>query len=161
MAIKWTNKKEVDLDFKEFEARYNAKAVEWLCLLGEKMVKYAREDKSNAKHYTDQTGNLRNSIGYIVVHNGNVVQHAFNGNTPSNTKPGDPRMAHQEGLNYAQSIVSSLSSDKTYLVLTAGMDYAVAVEAKGYDVITGAGDWVESEAKKQMENFKRFLLSKK
>ena len=161
MAVKWTNKNDLDREFKQLEIRYNQRAVDWLCLLGEKMVKYAREDKSEARHYKDQTGNLRNSIGYIVVHNGRVVQTAFNGNTPSVTKLGDPAKAHQEGLNHAQSIVSTLSSDKTYLVLTAGMDYAIAVEAKGYDVITGAGNWVESEAKTQMENFKRYLLSKK
>lgn len=161
MAIKLTNKRELDLEFERFEARYNEKAVEMLCWLGEKMVRYAREDRSNANHYKDQTGNLRNSIGYIVVFNGRVVQQAFNGNTPSRTKPGDPARAHREGQNYAQSIVSSLEKDKTYLVLTAGMDYAIAVEAKGYDVITGTGNWVESEAIANMEKFKRFLLSKK
>lgn len=160
MAVKWTNKKDLDRAFKQLEIRYNNRAVDWLCLLGEKMVTYAREDTSKAKHYKDQTANLRNSIGYIVVHNGRVVQTAYNGNTPSKTKPGDPAKARQEGLNHAQSIAKTLDNDKTYLILTAGMDYAVAVEAKGYDVITGAGNWLESEARKQMEDFKKYLLRK-
>ena len=125
------------------------------------MVTYARDDQSNAKHFKDQTGNLRNSIGYIVVQNGRIVQTAYNGNTPPRTKPGDPSKARNEGLAHAKSVASKLSNDKTYLIITAGMDYASAVEAKGYDVITGAGDWLKSEAETQMKKFKQYLLSEK
>lgn len=37
--------------------------------LGEKLVKYAKDNHN----YTDQTGNLTNSIGYAVVHNNDIA----------------------------------------------------------------------------------------
>lgn len=157
MAIKWTNKSEVDKEFRSFEARYNSRAVQMLCRLGEQVVKYAREHGS----YTDRTANLRNSIGYLVVQNGRVMQTAFSGNTPSKTAQGDATKAHATGQNYAEQVASTLDKNKTYLVWVAGMDYAAAVEAKGYDVITGSGDWVKSEAEKQMEYFRRYLMRNK
>lgn len=157
MAIKFTNKAEVDRTFQEFEDRYNKRAVDMMCRLGEKVVKYAREHGT----YTDRTANLRNSIGYMVVQNGRIVQTAFTGRTAPTTEGGDANKAHQIGLDYAKEVFSNLSKNKTYLIWVAGMDYAAAVEAKGYDVITGSGNWAESEAQKQMELFKRFLLRNK
>lgn len=157
MAVKWTNKREVDRTFKAFEERYNSKAVQWLLRLGEIVVKKAREQGS----YQDRTANLRNSIGYIVVHNGNIVGESFTGNTPpKEIKGSDAIEAHRRGSDYAKEVASQLDNDKTYLVWVAGMEYAAAVEAKGYDVIQGSGDWLESEAENQMRKFRRFLLGK-
>lgn len=155
MALKLTNKAEVDRSFQELEMLYNSKSIEMMCLLGEKVVKYARENGD----YTDRTANLRNSIGYLVVQNGRVIQSAFTGATPPKEKGGDINKAHQTGLDYAKEVSNTLSKNKTYLIWVAGMDYAAAVEAKGKDVLTGSGNWVETEAQKQMELFKRFLLS--
>lgn len=157
MALRWTNKDELDREFKEFEERYNRKSAEWMCRLGEQVVKYARENGN----YTDRTANLRNSIGYMVVQSGKVIADSFKGNTPSREKGGDIAKAHQMGLDYAKEVIKDFDGDKTYLVWVAGMEYAAAVEAKGYDVIEGSGNWVESQAQKQMESFKRFLLSKR
>lgn len=139
---------------------YKRKAVKYLQQLGERVVKYARDDKSVAMHYTDRTGNLRNSIGYVVVQDGRIVADAFDGNTPASEgyKGGD---GNAIGLAYATSVARELSADKTYLVWVAGMEYASYVEAKGYDVITGSGDWLESRVKVEREKFKRYLLSKK
>lgn len=156
MAIKWKNPRDVDREFKRFEARYNTRAIVMMQMLGEKVVKKAREMGS----YMDRTSNLRNSIGYIVVQNGKVVANNFSGNTPSRNGRGDTNDAHQAGLDYAKEVANGLDKNKTYLVWVAGMDYAAAVEAKGYDVLQGSGDLAESEAQKQMEYFKRFLLKK-
>ena len=157
MAIIWTNKKELDAEFKRFENRYNDKAVELLLRLGEQVVKRARENGS----YTDRTSNLRNSIGYLVIHNGRIVQTSFTGNTPSRNGKGDLNFSHKTGLDYAKDVASNLDRNKTYLVWVAGMEYAAIVESKGYDVLQGSKDWAESEAQKQIEKFKRFLLGKK
>lgn len=154
MAIIWTNKKEVDSKFKMFEEQYNSKAVSWLCRLGEQVVKYAKENGN----YTDRTANLRNSIGYIVVQSGKVVNESFTGGIPSSTPGGDSSMAMDKGRSYAKQLVSEYSRDKTYLVWVAGMEYAAYVEAKDFDVIQGSGDWVESQAQKQMKNFKEWLM---
>lgn len=136
---------------------YKTKAVKYLSVLGERCVKYAREDMSSAKHFTDRTGNLRNSIGYIVVQDGDVKLDSFVGDTPPSEGMGDMNMAHQKGLSYAEQVAREYSPDKTYLIVVAGMDYAVCVEAKGFDVITGTHDWLESNVASFRAEFKRFL----
>src|SRR5699024_1823495 len=129
---------------------YDRKAVEWLSVLGERVVKYAREHGS----YTDRTGNLRNSIGYVVVQYGKVVKENFSiGNGYGEAKV--------QARAYALEVARELPADKTYLVWVAGMEYAKYVEAKGFDVLEGSGDWVEATAEKLKAEFTRFLKSKK
>lgn len=139
---------------------YNHKAVKYLAQLGERVVEYARDDMSNARHYTDRTGNLRNSIGYVIVQDGRIVDQSFVGNTaPTAGYDGDTTLAHKIGQDYAIEVAQRLSKSKTYLVWVAGMEYASYVEAKGFDVITGSGDWLESRVVTEREKFKRYLLS--
>lgn len=153
MAIVWTNKREVEKQFKKFEELYNSKSAEWMCRLGEQVVKYAKEHGN----YTDRTANLRNSIGYIVVQSGRVIEESFTGGASPTTGGGDASMAKEIGRAFARQKASEYSGDKTYLVWVAGMEYAAYVEAN-YDVINGSGDWVKSQAKTQMENFRRWLM---
>lgn len=131
-------------------AEYKRKAVKHLMVIGESVVKYARDDKSLARHYTDRTGNLRSSIGYVVVQDGMIAFSSFDGNTEK---------GKAAGRNYAIEVAQSLSPNKTYLVWVAGMEYASYVEAKGFDVISGSGNWLESNIVKEREKFKRYLLS--
>ena len=155
----WDNPQELDRLFAKAQAEYDRKSIEWLCVLGERVVKYARENGN----YTDQTSNLRNSIGYIVVQSNKVVHNSFVGQTPprnDHQSQADAEMAHQYGLNYAKQIGATLGGYKTYLVWVAGMEYARYVEAKGFDVIQGSGDWVEANAQKLMNEFKRYLKAK-
>lgn len=156
MAIVWTNEKEVDRQFKQFEELYNRKVAEWMCRLGEQVVKYAKDNGN----YTDRTANLRNSIGYIVVQSGKVIAESFTGGITPKEAGGDPSKAQEYGRSYAKRVASEYNKDKTYLVWVAGMEYAAYVEAKNYDVIQGSGDWVKSQAQRQMENFKRWLMQK-
>ena len=48
MALKCTNWHEVELEFARAKEEYDRKAVEWLSVLGERVVKYAREHGSDA-----------------------------------------------------------------------------------------------------------------
>lgn len=150
MALKWTNKAQVDQMFAKMQAEYDRKSIEWLASIGERVVKYAREDSSPLKHYTDRTGNLRNSIGYVIIQNGSVVLNSFG-----------PSKPQQLGLSHALEVASSLKGYKTYLVWAAGMEYARYVEARGFDVIQGSGDWVEANVQSFRDEFKRYLLTKK
>lgn len=124
-------------------------------------MKYAREHGS----YTDHTGNLRNSIGYVVVQYGRIIAESFKYNrrvrpdgNPKGNKGADE--AHAKGLEHARSVARELPANKTYLVWVAGMEYAKYVEAKGFDVLEGSGNWVESTAEKLKAEFARFLKSK-
>lgn len=149
MALKCTNWHEVELEFARAKEEYERKAVEWLTVLGERVVKYAREHGS----YTDRTGNLRNSIGYVVVQYGRIVTENF-------SMVSGHEEAKAQARGYAIEVARELSVNKTYLVWVAGMEYAKYVEAKGFDVLQGSGDWVESTAEKLKAEFARYLKSK-
>lgn len=66
-----------------------------------------------------------------------------------------------KGLNMPGLSPVNFPANKTYLVWVAGMEYAKYVEAKGFDVLEGSGNWVESTAEKLKAEFARFLKSKK
>ena len=95
-----------------------------LSFVGESFVANAR----NTNTYKDHTGNLRSSIGYVVYFNGEQVQHNFEG------KSG-------EGAATGAELANSIAADHPkgfVLVCVAGMEYALYVEAKGFDVITNS-----------------------
>lgn len=147
--MKCTNWHEVELAFARAKEEYDRKAVEWLSVLGERVVKYAREHGS----YTDRTGNLRNSIGYVVVQYGRIVTEDFS----IGSGHGE---AKAQARAYALEVARNLPANKTYLVWVAGKEYAKYVEAKGFDVLEGSGNWIESTAEKLKAEFVRFLKSK-
>ncbi len=89
-----------------------------LIYVGERCVKEARE----TGNYQDQTGNLRNSIDYVVLYNG-VVKGKSIGNSQSK------KTLEQLIPKYRQGLV---------LLVVAGMNYAVYVEATGRNVLTSA-----------------------
>lgn len=146
MALRWINKQDLDRDFRLARQEYDRKSIKWLSSLGERVVRYAREHGN----YTDRTGNLRNSIGYVVIQNGNIVRENFGNGIPQ-----------QMARTYALEVGRERGGYKTYLVWVAGMEYAKYVEASGFDVIESSGDWVEATAQTLMEEFKRYLMSKR
>ena len=116
-----------ELDKLDFEI------VRKLCYIGEMCVNKARTYGS----YTDHSGNLRSSVGYVVVANGQIRQlagfDAINGAKEGVLK----------GEEYARKCASEHPTDYA-LIIVAGMDYAEYVAAKGYDVLDSA----ELEAEK-------------
>lgn len=95
-----------------------------LSYLGELCVNHAR----SVRTYQDQTGNLRASIGYVIVHNGEVVKSNFTGSTAQ---------GKQAGLSIASSLIGDIGQGWG-LIVVAGMNYALAVESRGLDVLTTA-----------------------
>lgn len=95
-------------------------------VLAEELVIYAK----NNRNYIDQTGNLTNSIGYVVTHKGKAVsQGGFSGT--------GEEISAQIGLSLANEIASETQNDFA-VIIVAGMNYAAYVEAKGYNVILPA-----------------------
>ena len=98
--------------------------------VGEKAVNEAKENGN----YQDHTANLRNSIGYVVSVDGQVVDENFNaskhGIEPSNEDP----------LKYGRTLAVEVAQSKRgiSLVVVAGMRYASYVESKGRVVLTSA-----------------------
>lgn len=107
-----------------FQERLERATIFLLQYLGEDLAKYAKENHT----YTDQTGNLTNSIGYAVVRQGKIVTYG------GEIQPGD---GAKEGLKVAQQMAAKLPNTFS-LIIVAGMNYAAYVEAKGYNVILPA-----------------------
>lgn len=111
--------------------------VNTLCYVGERCITEARDNGS----YQDQTGNLRSSIGYAVVWDGKVVQMDHvdkvivkkDGKVTSEGKDGVT-----EGQDYLSSRIKKARKKGIVLIVTAGMNYAEYVEAKGYNVLSSA-----------------------
>lgn len=79
--------------------------------------------------YTDNTGNLRSSIGYVVARDGQVVEEGGFWNV------GGP-----DGPDIGRSLAYRLATGKSgiSLILVAGMEYAEYVSDRGYNVLDSA-----------------------
>ena len=75
--------------------------------------------------YKDRTHLLRSSIGFVIYNHGEKVAESF-GSTGGVEK--GKRMAEEAAAQYPNDIVA---------VIVAAADYALYVESKGYDVISG------------------------
>lgn len=105
--------------------------------MGEKCIVQARDHGS----YQDQTGNLRSSVGYVIVRNGAILS----GSNFDTVKGGSE--GQSEGRSFAQELASKFTKGIA-LIVVAGMEYASYVEAKGYDVLTSSEMLAEREVPK-------------
>ncbi|PPL04975.1 hypothetical protein [Parapedobacter indicus] len=110
-----------------------------LRLVGEKAVAHAR----GLNTYMDQTGNLRSSIGYAIYHDGTLVERNFR-----------QVIGGAEGVSEGERhAASNVPRSGFALVVVAGMDYAMAVQSRGLDVLDGA----ELEAEKELDRYMRSI----
>ncbi len=101
------------------------------------MTSYGNKCITEAKNngsYTDQTGNLRNSIGYVVLYDG-VVKSSV--------------LANQQGKKLLEELIPKYSKGLV-LIVVAGMNYATYVEAKNYNVLTSAELLAEQEVPRML-----------
>ncbi|HRY32109.1 MAG TPA: hypothetical protein P5531_03985 [Bacteroidales bacterium] len=106
-----------------------------LSRLGEECVNNAREFGS----YIDRTGNLRNSVGYLLLKDGSVLRQNFKrtaGGGEEGTAVGQ-NLAHQIAMAYPAGYV---------LIVVAGMDYAAYVEARNRNVLATAEQFAREKA---------------
>jgi hypothetical protein len=105
-------------------------------------------DARNNGTYTDRTGNLRSSIGYVVLKNGE--QYYRGGFEPIKT-------GAEGSARGKKVLLDAISRFPTgyVLIVVAGMSYAAAVEAHGRDVLTGSSQSAVIELKRVMERIKK------
>src|SRR5687768_10758084 len=85
--------------------------------IGEKFVTNARNKTKAEGGFGDITGNLRSSIGYVILYNGAQLNADFDGKTA-------------EGVVFAKKAVADISAKYPTgfcLIVVAGMEYAAAV----------------------------------
>lgn len=132
----------------EVRARVINAMLSRLSFVGESFIVNAR----NTDTYMDQTGNLRSSIGYLVAYNGNIMGQNFE------AKPnGNGTESGEAGVRAAQELAKDIADDYPngfVLVCVAGMAYAAAVEAKGFDVITNSSITAVADLKQAMRELK-------
>lgn len=108
--------------------------VRQLNYLGEMCVNEARTNGS----YTDQSGNLRSSIGYGVFKDGQ----------PVSTGGFEPVKASTDGPDAGRNLLLKIGGEYPQgyaLVVVAGKRYGVYVEARGYNVLTSSRLLAERE----------------
>lgn len=111
-----------------------------LSALGEECVKRIR-DRSPEDSWIDHTGNLRSSIGYMVLCDGKEV--SANGFLPTESPEGNGSKGQQEGRRYMEEIARDVAGSSGFsLVIVAGMNYADKVEAlDNKDVLASTKIW--------------------
>lgn len=125
---------------KEFQDKLYRIYLRIMRIVGEKAVAYAR----TLNTYQDQTGNLRSSVGYAIYYDGKLVERNF-----EKVKDGDQGVA--EGEKHAGK---NIPGSGLALVVVAGMNYAMAVQSRGYDVLDGAEITAEKELKRMLQTVK-------
>lgn len=141
MGITSNFKGNIDETFRAFLAEVERQIIESLCRVGEEAAKLAKLIPPE-RGFNDQTGNLRSSIGYVVVKDGKPVNVSFGAVKGGHAGVNEgQRLALQVGSNY---------TDGYALVVVAGMNYAVHVESKGRDVLTSAEKFAEKEIAKEL-----------
>ncbi len=101
--------------------------------IGIEAVNKMREQGS----YTDRTSNLRNSTGYLISVDGEIVDSLFN---------------NAYGEKYAFEVLSEFN-DQIVLLIVAGMNYASYVESRGYNVLASGELTVRAEVNKLINQF--------
>ena len=107
-----------------------------LRVIGEQAVNYAKINGN----YQDRTANLRNSIGYVIVLDGVIIDELFE-------KTIQPKEVSKENpIKTGRDLAYQLAEGKQglYLIVVAGMSYASYVTSKGFDVLISS----EREARK-------------
>ena len=119
---------EIDNAVSDAIEEQKASLIRELCKIGEECVNRARISEQKGRDYQDQSGNLRSSVGYILIYDGEIVEYGgFQGQ----------REGADTGRDYARSLAEKHPNDIA-LIIVAGMHYAEYVAAKGYDVLDTA-----------------------
>lgn len=110
--------------------------------VGEGFVAQARSKTPAEGSFNDITGNLRSSIGYIILMDGKQLtanfQQTGGGSDKATGTAKGKTFAEEVAINFPRGIV---------LIVVAGMQYAAAVESRGKDVITGSSLGIETRVK--------------
>ena len=138
------NSNDIERILREKIEKYYQKVIRILRIVGEKCINEAREHGS----YQDQTGNLRSSIGYVVLQDGKPIEKG--GFAPTERGREKGKNGQTEGETFINKVVSQYPKGLV-LVVVAGMKYASYVEARNYNVLTSAELLAEREVPKLLK----------
>lgn len=132
--------------------RANMLTIRALSLLGEMCVIEAKDRPQESSWY-DQSGNLRSSIGYVIVRDGKIVAYS----EFTQVKQGSDGV--KEGKELAKELAKKYTSGYA-LIVVAGMNYAELVEAmESKNVLASAELFARQEIPKMMAKLKTQIAS--
>lgn len=150
MGIPSFNKEELRGKIR-FQFENVVKAVQFkLQKVGEEFVTNARNNGT----YKDHTGNLRGSIGYVLFKNGIQVNDNFKSYPPSQASLKGTGIGPDQAKMIIDEIITKYPTGLV-LVCVAGMEYAAAVESKGFDVITSSALIAKNDLQKGLEELRQ------
>ena len=132
MGIK--GKFDINAIFKDLEARLRPLIIEAVTEAFEMACLEVVEQAKSLDTYQDQTNQLRSSIGYQIYNQGVLVTEYFQA-----SGKGDGSGSAQ-GVARGKTVAAEAARqypDDVVGVIVAGAHYALYVESKGYDVISG------------------------
>lgn len=109
-----------------------------LSFIGENAVNDARANGD----YLDHTGNLRSSVGYTILKNGETVR-----TSSFDRVKQEASEAKRESTKLLDELRTKFNTGFV-LIVVAGMDYAVTVEARGRNVLSSSKLLAEIMAKR-------------
>lgn len=125
----------------------NMKIEARLVYLGMDAQKHAKEHKG----YKDRTANLKNSISYVLYHDGQPIQTGI-GHAEKATETMSMAQLDSQIKENVEDFAREHVQPKGYtLIIVAGMNYGKHVENKGYNVLYLTRDFVETELKKLIQ----------
>lgn len=143
---------EINAAIKAEAERVNMLAIRALSYLGELCIIEAK-DRPQELSWFDQSGNLRSSIGYVIVHNGKIIKYS----TFNQVKQGTDGI--KEGKELATEIAKQYVSGYA-LIVVAGMNYAELVEAMdNKNVLASAELFARKELPKMMMKLKTQIVA--
>lgn len=131
----------VERYFESFRQKYEQAFIRTLKYVALRVVTTARRKGS----YLDQTGNLRSSVGAVIVIDGKILW-STNFEPAKSKSRSSPKGTSQttatkkggyDGRRFASELAKKYSSGVA-LIVVAGMDYAVHVANRGRDVLDSA-----------------------
>lgn len=132
-------------EIRQFTGEVEDAIIEAMKYAGEDFVTSARNMAKSQGGFGDRTGNLRSSIGYAILKDGEVIFGDFKGKKA-------------EGISAAKKTVEGVPKIKGFqLIGVAGMEYASVVESKGMNVISIQAETLLVDLKDYMNGIeKRF-----
>lgn len=106
--------------------------IQALSNLGDMCVTEAR-DRAQEDSWFNQTGNLRSSVGYVVVAHGRIVKSSDFGTVLQGSE------GSRAGKSLAKELAKKYSSDYA-LIVVAGMNYAELIEAMDSKVVLASAE---------------------
>lgn len=144
-------KEDIQKRFDRFLNQIEKEQIRCLQYLGEQCVAHARQIPASIG-YTDRTGNLRSSTGYVIFKDGKAIHDNFEEVVGPEVGK-EPKTGIKRGQSIAET-AAKRHPEGLCLVVVAGMRYAVYVESLGRDVLTSAESLAKRELPKLIADLK-------